>query len=621
MSSISLLRPSICRQCLRIGSRPQHVLRRSYATSAPEAQALFKHGKKHRGGLPDKPARTRFAPSPTGYLHLGGLRTALYNYLLAKATGGQFLLRIEDTDQSRLVSDAEESLYRDLQWAGLTWDEGPDVGGPFGPYRQSERLPIYQVHAEQLIDSGGAFRCFCTPKDMLKHQQYCQETNQPMTYPGTCQALSPEESEERASRGEAHTIRFNARDADPSPPFRDLVYGNFRRNEPQDSRILIKSDGFPTYHFAHVVDDHLMGVTHVVRGAEWLITTPFHVSLHNAFGWDLPEFSHVCLLTDMNRQKLSKRNHDIGVASYREKGILPSALLNFSVLAGWHAGRGPEVMTLPEMVERFSFKFTKGDAIMDFGKLPFFQNSHIMIAASAVPPRKDLLEPTFTKPVSKMIPMFSQKREIFVPDDEPAPMSKLDIKSLSPLPLGEVMVKDGKELEDKLIEILRVDNQPYQTPSRFLHRHAYLIWRIPEHKIQWEFEQLRGMYVYILEDGKVDQKGEEVWDEVSLVEILEVYKKELDELPDEAWTFGSDKEINNGLLKDMVNRYDFMEKELHAKGFKWGWKVFRWILTGSAEGSSINQILLLLGKDESMRRFDMAIEIASSAMPLAGETK
>lgn len=569
---------------------------------------LFSHKSRSKSRLPNKPLRTRFAPSPTGYLHLGGLRTALYNYLAAKATGGQFLLRIEDTDQSRLVHDAEESMFRDLAWAGLSWDEGPDRGGALGPYRQSERLRLYHKYATQLLNSGHAFRCFCTSEELLEHQQRCIELNHTMVYPGFCQAIPPQESNERAARGEIYTIRFKAPTSGPAPAFHDIVFGNFSRNEPQDSRILIKSDGFPTYHFANVIDDHLMGITHVIRGAEWLVSTPFHILLYKAFGWEHPNFCHVCLLTDMNRQKLSKRSHDIAISSYRDKGILPLALLNFCALAGWYPGQGSDVMTLPEMVERFSFKFTKGDAMVDFAKLSHFQSSHIVLAGAMNPPQKNMLELSFTRPVLNLISVFTLQGEIVMPADGAFNRSKHAQKPRS-LRLGELMFTEN-ELEDRLFSILRNNSQPYNNPIHFLYRHAYLIWRIPQHKLLWEYENFKETFSYIRQVS-IDKNGKELYDEVTILEVLEVFKARLESLSSCAWEISDKQEICSRVLKEIVGQYRFMKRDSYPDRTMLSWKLLRWVLNGSTEGPTIQEMLLLLGRDECLRRFEDAIKVAS----------
>lgn len=304
------------------------------------------------GGTP--PARTRFAPSPTGYLHIGSLRTALYNYLLAKATGGQFLLRIEDTDRSRTVLDAEVRLYEDLKWAGLNWDEGPDIGGPYGPYKQSERLSFYHKHIRQLLDHGSAYRCFCRPEDVAAMQKNLLGDGRRMLYNGACSHINPDESARRAANGETHCVRFKY---EYPPNAHDIVYGTVADRGDWGDFVILKQDGFPTYHFANVVDDHYMKITHVIRGAEWLISTPRHIALYNALGWNHPVFAHVGLLVDAEGQKLSKRNHDIDIRSWRNRGYLPSALLNFLMLLGWNPRWGKtrkDVMDMDDMISKVS---------------------------------------------------------------------------------------------------------------------------------------------------------------------------------------------------------------------------------------------------------------------------
>ncbi|KAK2022155.1 tRNA synthetase class I [Colletotrichum zoysiae] len=331
--------------------------------------------------LPDKPARTRFAPSPTGYLHLGSLRTALFNWLIARATGGQFIIRVEDTDRTRIVDDAVERLLSDLKWAELNWDEGPDVGGPYGPYEQSKRLDYYKQYTAQLLDEGKAYRCFCTAHDLERHkQQVLDDGGGSAHYPGTCRGIPPSQAERRAANGEKHVVRFRS---EGRPSFIDRVYGNYQKNEDEDDFILVKSDGYPTYHFANVIDDHLMEITHVIRGAEWLISTPKHIALYDAFKWEPPAFAHAGLLCAQNGEKLSKRNHDIDISSYRDKGILPSALNNWLALLGWSMNekdlaKGGEVFySTNKLAEKFSLRFTKGNIKTNPDKLAVFQRKHL----------------------------------------------------------------------------------------------------------------------------------------------------------------------------------------------------------------------------------------------------
>ncbi|KIV91395.1 glutamate-tRNA ligase [Exophiala mesophila] len=335
--------------------------------------------------FPTYPARTRFAPSPTGDLHLGSIRTALFNYLLAKATKGQFLLRIEDTDAKRTIPGAEDRLYRDLRWAGLDWDEGPVVGGPYGPYKQSERLAQYQSHIQDLLKTSHAYRCFCTPERIDELNRRRHDKGLSPGYDRKCTHLSSAEVAERVHKGEPHVIRFRA--PEKWPRVKDLTFGwtghgekkskNLHAHEPAyDDSVLIKSDGFPTYHWANICDDRDMKITHVIRGSEWLSSTPLHVALYNALNWTPPAFVHVPLLFDTNNQKLSKRNFDSDVSSYRSNGFFPEALLNFAALLGWSHKEKSDCMDLDTLISLFDLKITKNNCVVTFKKLDFLQAQH-----------------------------------------------------------------------------------------------------------------------------------------------------------------------------------------------------------------------------------------------------
>ncbi|KAI8873043.1 glutamyl-tRNA synthetase [Ramicandelaber brevisporus] len=294
--------------------------------------------------------RVRFAPSPTGGLHLGGLRTALFNYLFAKRHGGQFILRIEDTDQSRLVPGAKEGIISSLAWAGINYDLGPSSVGEV-EYVQSKRLSIYKKHADILLDNGRAYRCFCSQERLQQVRDAAVVTGRPPSYDGRCSHLSRNESDLRAANGESFTLRLAMSPSSTSVLMSkeaasqvltvdDLVFGTVdMRNAPLDDAIIIKSDGWPTYHLANVVDDHLMGVTHVLRGEEWLVSTPKHLALYHAFGWNPPRFGHLPLLLNADGTKLSKRSGDVHVEAYKEKGYLPEALINYIALLGWSPQR------------------------------------------------------------------------------------------------------------------------------------------------------------------------------------------------------------------------------------------------------------------------------------------
>ncbi|MBM4174594.1 MAG: glutamate--tRNA ligase [Ignavibacteria bacterium] len=323
--------------------------------------------------------RVRFAPSPTGYLHVGGLRTALYNYLFAKKNNGKFILRIEDTDQSRYVEGAVENLVSALRWAGLDFDEGPDVGGNFGPYMQSQRLEIYKQHAEELIREGDAYYCFCTPERLkaLREEQEKQKLPQ-AKYDKHCLSFSKSELEEKLERKIQYVIRLNVK-PDHKIVFNDVIRERVEFDSNNiDDQVLIKSDGFPTYHLANVVDDHLMEISHVIRGEEWLSSTPKHVLLYDSFGWERPVFAHLPLLLNPDKSKLSKRQGDVAVEDYRDKGYLKEALINFVALLGWNAGDDREFYYLAELVDAFSLeRVNKAGAVFDVVKLNSLNAEHL----------------------------------------------------------------------------------------------------------------------------------------------------------------------------------------------------------------------------------------------------
>ncbi len=323
--------------------------------------------------------RVRFAPSPTGYLHVGGLRTALYNYLFAKHNNGKFILRIEDTDRNRFVEGAVENLIASLKWCELEYDEGPDIGGPVGPYMQSQRLEIYKDHANRLIEKGHAYFCFCTPERLeeLRKEQNRQKLPQ-AKYDKHCLNLSEDEVQKNLANGIPHVVRLNVK-PDQKIIISDIIRGTveFESNN-VDDQVLIKSDGYPTYHLANVVDDHLMKITHVIRGEEWLSSTPKHVLLYDFFDWEKPEFAHLPLLLNPDRSKLSKRQGDVAVEDYRAKGYLKEALVNFVALLGWNAGDDKEFYFMNELIEKFSLeRVNKAGAVFDLSKLNWLNAEHL----------------------------------------------------------------------------------------------------------------------------------------------------------------------------------------------------------------------------------------------------
>lgn len=317
--------------------------------------------------------RTRFAPSPTGYLHIGGLRTALYAYLYAKKNGGKFILRIEDTDLERYVDGAVEVIYSTMREAGLIWDEGPDVGGEYGPYIQTERKDIYLKYARQLVEQGDAYYCFCTKERLAKmHEDGATK------YDKHCLSLSREEIERRIAAGEPYVIRQNIPETG-STTYHDMVFGDITvENKELEDNVLIKSDGMPTYNFANVIDDYLMRISHVIRGVEYLSSTPKYNLLYKAFGWELPQYMHLQPIMRDATHKLSKRHGDASYDDFIKKGYLKDAILNYIALLGWSPKNDREKFTLDEMVEMFSVEgLSKSASIFDEAKMRWLNSCYV----------------------------------------------------------------------------------------------------------------------------------------------------------------------------------------------------------------------------------------------------
>jgi glutamyl-tRNA synthetase len=322
--------------------------------------------------------RTRFAPSPTGYMHVGNLRTALYAYLITKHEGGDFILRIEDTDQERLVEGATDVIFNTLKETGLIHDEGPDTGGEYGPYVQSERKEIYLKYAKELIEKGEAYYCFCSKERLDMLRENSEALKRPFKYDKHCLSLSKEEIDEKLQSGMPFVIRQN-NPSEGSTSFDDVIYGKISvDNEELDDMILIKSDGLPTYNFANVVDDHLMKISHVVRGSEYLSSTPKYNRLYQAFGWQVPIYVHCPPIMKDAQQKLSKRNGDASFQDLIEKGYLKEAVLNYIALLGWNPGINEEIFSLEELVNIFDFhNINKSPAIFDSAKLRWMNGEYI----------------------------------------------------------------------------------------------------------------------------------------------------------------------------------------------------------------------------------------------------
>ena len=322
--------------------------------------------------------RVRYAPSPTGRPHIGNIRTALFNWLLARHTGGAFLFRLEDTDRERFVEGALEQQYTALKWLGLDWDEGPDIGGAYGPYVQSERLEIYKKYADELIASGNAYRCYCTVERLTALREKQQERGLPTGYDRRCRDLPAEDKARYEANSTPHVVRF-AVPREGEATWDDAVFGPMKwEARLLDDHVLIKSDGFPTYHMASVVDDHLMEITHVIRGEEWIPSAPRHVLMYRAFGWTPPIFVHTTSILGPDGRKLSKREASAEFLNYRADGYLPEAVFNFMTLLGWSAGEDRDLYTREELVSLFSLEgLIDRLALLDTNKLAWFNGTYI----------------------------------------------------------------------------------------------------------------------------------------------------------------------------------------------------------------------------------------------------
>lgn len=324
--------------------------------------------------------RVRYAPSPTGLQHIGGVRTALFNYFFARSQRGKFILRIEDTDQERYSDEALEDLYETLSWLGVTWDEGPIVGGPYGPYIQSERFDLYKEYAEKLVESGHAYYCYCTPErlDRVRAQQQEQKSEQ-QGYDRHCRNLTAEERAAYEAEGNKPVIRLKV-PTEGKTTFHDILMGDITRKNRDVSPdpVLLKSDGFPTYHLANVIDDHMMGITHIMRAQEWIPSGPLHIILYEAFGWQPPAYCHLPMVMGKDGQKLSKRHGSTAVRDFREQGYLPEALLNYVSMVGWSYDGVREFFSREDLEQLFTLeKINKAPGVFDYKKLEWFNGQYI----------------------------------------------------------------------------------------------------------------------------------------------------------------------------------------------------------------------------------------------------
>jgi glutamyl-tRNA synthetase len=370
--------------------------------------------------MPD-PIRVRYAPSPTGFPHVGNIRTALFNWLFARHSGGTFIVRIEDTDVARRVEGAVEAILDSLRWLGLDWDEGPEVGGKYGPYFQSQRLDKYKSVAEQLVARGNAYYCYCSSERLDRMRQEQQKNKQPPGYDRLCRNLSPEERAKKQAEGSTPVVRFKT-PLEGQTKFNDLIWGDVVfENSTLDDFVLLKSDGYPTYHLANIIDDHLMEISHVLRAEEWLSSTPRHCLLYDALGYEKPIFAHLPMILGPDRSKLSKRHGAVSITEYREQGYLPETMVNFLALLGWSLDDKTEILTREQLRRSFSLdRISKTAAIFNVEKLNWMNGVYIRaltpddLTCRAVPFLEKGLPPPVKRPldhdyVRKIMPLIQER--------------------------------------------------------------------------------------------------------------------------------------------------------------------------------------------------------------------
>lgn len=364
--------------------------------------------------------RTRIAPSPTGDPHVGTAYIALFNKVFAESRGGDFILRIEDTDRQRSTASSERAILESLGWLGLSWSEGPDIGGPFGPYRQSDRKALYQKYAQQLLDSGHAFRCFCTPKRLAELREQQRAAGEEIGYDGHCSHLTEAEIAAKLAAGEPYVVRMKVPENGVCV-IKDELRGSIEIDWQQiDMQVLLKSDGFPTYHLASVVDDHLMQITHIIRGEEWISSTPKQIALYHYFGWQVPTYVHLPLLRNPDQSKLSKRKNPTSIRYYRDLGILPEALLNFLATMGWTQPGGAEIFSLEDMKAAFDLeRVTLGGPIFDQDKLRWLNGKYLREQHSAEQLLRRLVEWKFNSAYVEQLMPLAQSRADTLADMAP----------------------------------------------------------------------------------------------------------------------------------------------------------------------------------------------------------
>ena len=492
----------------------------------------------------EKRVRTRIAPSPTGDPHVGTAYIALFNLAFAKVNNGDFILRIEDTDQNRYTAGSEQMIFDALHWLDLSYAEGPDVGGEYGPYRQSERFEIYGDYARQLVEKGGAYYCFCTQDRLEKLRERQKAMGKAPGYDGHCRSLTKEEIQAKLDAGEPYVIRLKM-PYEGETVIKDRLRGDIVfENNKIDDQVLLKADGFPTYHLANVVDDHLMGITYVIRAEEWIASTPKHIQLYKAFGWDAPEFIHMPLLRNADRTKISKRKNPVSLNWYRDEGYLKEGIVNFLGLMGYSFGENKEIFTLQEFVENFNIdKVSLGGPVFDLVKLGWINNQHMRM--------KDLKELT-----DLAVPFFREKGFV-----------------------GETLTEHERYALERIVEILREHAHTLKEiaeESEVYFKDEYTLPEITEDMDKKERKGIERLY-----NGIQDETGKA---------SIRLFLKKIEEYPTEDIELEDAKKLLTDTLEEI------------GEGPAKVYMPLRAVLTGLPKGADLYNLISIIGKERTINR-------------------
>ena len=499
----------------------------------------------------ERKVRTRVAPSPTGDPHVGTAYIAMFNIAFAHVNNGEFILRIEDTDQNRYTEGSEQMIFDSLNWLGLNWAEGPDIGGPVGPYRQSERFGIYGDYARQLVEKGEAYYCFCTPERLDNLRERQKAMKKAPGYDGHCRSLTKEEIEAKLAAGEPYVIRLKM-PYEGETVIHDRLRGDIVfENSKIDDQVLLKADGFPTYHLANVVDDHLMGITHVIRAEEWISSTPKHIQLYKAFGWEQPEFIHMPLLRNSDRTKISKRKNPVSLNWYKDNGYLKEGLLNFLGLMAYSFKDGKEIFSLQEFKDTFNIdNVSLGGPVFDLVKLGWINNQHMRM--------KDLKELT-----DLAIPFFQAKGYV-----------------------GETLTEHERYALERIVEILREHAHTLKEiaeESEVYFKDEYTLPEITEDMDKKERKGIERLY-----NGIQDETGKK---------SIKLFLDKIEAYPSEEIPLDDAKKLLTDTLEEIGEGPGKVYMPLRA------------VLTGQPKGADLYNLISIIGKERTLGRLRRMIAL------------